>query len=175
MPAMTVSLVSSSVDDAERRVFAAEALQGLAQLVGAVAVERRDRHLDDRLGHEHAFQRAVLRLGGVGVAAGAVDAHARPRCRRPRPRRFLRACRRASCTMRLKRSFLAGALVVVHLALVDRALVDAHERQLAERILDDLERHADERLGRIGRRAAIFLRRVVPFLALISRSSGEGR
>ena len=37
MPAMTVSPVSSSVGDAERRIFAAEALQRLAQLVGAVA------------------------------------------------------------------------------------------------------------------------------------------
>ncbi len=45
---------------------------------------------------------------------------------------------------------LAGALVVVHFALVDRSLVDAEERQLAVRVFHDLEGHAHERLLGIG-------------------------
>ena len=69
---------------------------------------------------------------------------------------------------------LAGALVEVHFALVDRALVDAHEGQLAERIFDDLEGHAHERLGRIGLERELLVG-LSQFLALIGRSSGEGK
>ena len=52
--------------DAERRIFAAEALQCLGQLiVGIFAIGDRDRHFDDRLGNEHAFQRAELMASGA--------------------------------------------------------------------------------------------------------------
>ena len=70
---MIVSLVSSSVEICERRIFAAEAVQGLAQAVGAVAIGRGNRHLDDRFGHEHAFQRAIRVLRAIGIAAGRVE------------------------------------------------------------------------------------------------------
>ena len=53
-------------------------------------------------------------------------------------------------TMRLKRCFWPVRWLKKRFALFDRALVNPHEGQLAERIFDDLERHADERLGRIG-------------------------
>ena len=78
-------------------------------------------------------------------------------------------------TMRLKRSFLPVRWLKYMLALFDRALVDADERQLAERVVDDLERHADERLGRDRARAGRSSSGSFGFLAVTRRSSGEGR
>ena len=60
---------------------------------------------------------------------------------------------------------LAGALVDHLVALFHRALVDAHEGELAVRIVDQLERHADERLGGIGHERKFFLG-IVPLLGL---------
>ena len=60
---------------------------------------------------------------------------------------------------------LIGALVEVHVPLVDRSLIDAHERQLAERILDDLEGHAHEWLARIGLQREVLIG-LVPLLGL---------
>jgi len=69
---------------------------------------------------------------------------------------------------------LAGPLVKEGFALLDRALVNPHEGQLTERILDDLEGHADERLGWIGFQLE-FLVGMSQFFALIGRSRGDGK
>ena len=45
--------------------------------------------------------------------------------------------------------FAAGTLVDISATLLDRALVGPHESQLAKRIVDDLEGHADKRSGRV--------------------------
>ena len=72
---MIVSLVSSSVMTWNVGSSLRNRCRALPSWSAPSRLTRRDRHLDDRLGHEHAFQRAVLRLAGVGIAAGAVDAH----------------------------------------------------------------------------------------------------
>ena len=133
----------------ERRIFAAEAVQGLAQAVGAVALGRGDRHLDDRLGHEHAFQRAIRVLRAIGIAAGriesqngddvarlgGIDIFALVGMHPHDPAETLLA---------------AGALVEVAFALLDGALVHPHECQRAVGVFHDLEPHADHRLAGIG-------------------------
>ena len=134
--------------DVERRVFLAEPLQGLRESVHAVAAERIDRHLDDRLGDEHALERAVVRLGGVGIARSTVETHDRHDVAGLGLVDIL-----ATIGVHLHDAaeavLLAGALVKVHLTLLGRALVDTRKGELAELVVHDLERHADERLGRI--------------------------
>ena len=67
--------------------------------------------------------------------------------------------------IRVNRCFWLGA-IERGVPLLDRALVNPHERQLAERIFEmHLERHADERLGRIGFELERFVR-IVPLLGL---------
>ena len=60
---------------------------------------------------------------------------------------------------------LAGALVDHLVTLFHRALINAHEGELAVRIVDQLERHAHERLGRIGGQREFFFG-IVPLLGL---------
>ena len=160
--------------DLERGIFLAESLQGFAELVARLAVGRRDRHLDNRLRHEHVFQRAILRLAAVRVAAGAVDAHDRDDIARLGNIHFF-----ALIGMHLHDAaeafFLVGTLVVIRFALFDRALVDPHEGQLAERIFDDLERHADQRLRRIGRKRKRLRPGCPTSWRSVGRSSGDGK
>ena len=61
--------------DAEGRVLAHEAVEGLGELVVVGPLGGLDRQVDDRLGGEDALQRQVAPLGAVGVAGGALDAH----------------------------------------------------------------------------------------------------
>ena len=134
---------------AERRILAAEPLQGLTELVEAVAVGRRDRHLDHRLRHEHVLERAVFVVGGVGVAAGGVDAHHGHDVAGLARVDFL-ALVGVHLHDPAEPLLLAGPLVDVGLTLGDRALVDPHEGQLAVGVVDDLECHCHQRLLGIG-------------------------
>src|SRR5262249_46931069 len=70
--------------DAERRVLAAEPLQGLGQFIGAVALHRLDREADDGIRHEDAFQGvfdpvAAERITGRTIHADHGDDVAGPR------------------------------------------------------------------------------------------------
>ncbi len=105
-----------------------------------------------------------LRSEAEGIAAGAVDAQHRHDIARPGRVDFL-ALVGVHLDDAAEALLLVGALVEVHVALLDRALVDPHERQLAERVFDHLEGHAHERLGRIGLQCE-GLRRVVILLGL---------
>ena len=147
-------------EDVQRGVFAAEAVQGLAELVGPVALGRGDGHLDDRLGHEHALQRAIGILRAIGIAAGGVQAqHGHDVARLGRVDVFaLVGVHAHDAAVAL---LAAGALVVVAFTLLDRALVDPHEGQRAVGVFHHLEGHADHRLGRIGRQRHLLVRIVV--------------
>lgn len=59
----------------ERGIFFAEPCQCLTQAIARIAAGGADGHLDNGHGHVDAFQGAILRLAGVGIAAGGVDAH----------------------------------------------------------------------------------------------------
>ena len=142
---MMVSLVSSSVETWKVGVLLAEALEGLAELVGVVAAHRLDGHLDHRVGDVDVLQRAVVGLRAVGVAAGAVDAHHRDDVARLGGIDLL-ALLGVHLDDAAEAFLLARALVVVLLALADRALVDPGVGELPVLVVDDLERHADERL-----------------------------
>ena len=128
---------------AKRRVFAGETLQGLAQAVEAVSVGWRDRHFDDRLGDKHAFQRAVFLLGGVGIAAGSINANNSHDVSGFGNVDFspLVGVHFHDSTEPL---LLAGALVNVGLALGDRALIEPHECQLPVGVIDDFKCHCHE-------------------------------
>ena len=134
---------------AERRIFAGEPLQSLAQLVEPVAVGGGDRHLDHRLRHKHALQRAVFGIVGVGIARGSIDAHHSHDIPSFGQINFL-----ALVGMHphdpAETLLLAGALIDIGFALFDLPLIDPHERELAVGIVDDLEGHRHQRLLRIG-------------------------
>ena len=134
---------------AERRILAAEPLQGLAQLVEAVAVGRRDRHLDHRLRHEHVLERAVFVVCGVSITAGGIDAHHSHDVAGLARVDFL-ALVGVHLHDPTEPLLLAGALVDVGLTFGDRALVNPNERQLAVGVVHDLERHRNQRLLGIG-------------------------
>ena len=146
---MTVSLVSSSVLTRNVGIFLAEPGQRLAHFVRPFSAGGIDRHFDDGVGDEHAFERAILVLRGVGIAAGAIDAH-HGHDVAGTGRIDFRPLIGVHLDDAAEPLLLTGALVEEGFALLDRALVNPHESQLTERILDDLERHADERLRRIG-------------------------
>ena len=134
---------------AERRILAGEPLQSLAQLVEPVAVGGGDRHLDHRLRHKHALQRAVFGIVGVGIARGSIDAHHSHDIPSFGQINFL-----ALVGMHphdpAETLLLAGALIDIGFALFDLPLIDPHERELAVGIVDDLEGHRHQRLGGIG-------------------------
>src|SRR5262245_55751247 len=127
----------------ERRVFLTEPLQRLRESIHAIAADRIDRHLDDRLSHKHAFERAVVWLRGVGIARGTFQTHDRYDVAG-----LGRVDILAAISVHLhdatKAVFLAGTLVKVHLTLLGRALVNTREGELAELVVHDLECHADE-------------------------------
>ena len=133
---------------AEGRILTSEPLQGLAELVEPLAIGRNDRHLDHGLGHEHVFQRAILRVGGVGVAGGRIDAHHRDDVAGFGGVDILPLVGMHPHDA-AKPLLLARALVDVGLALLERALIEPHERELAVGIVNDLEGHRHERLRRI--------------------------
>jgi len=90
-----------------------------------------------------------LRLRRVRVAAGGVDAHDRDDIAGTRLIDLF-AVFGVHAKDAAEPLLATGPLVVIHLALLDRSLINAGERQLAVGIVDDLERHADERLLGIG-------------------------
>ena len=134
----------------QRGILAAEALQGLAQPIGAVAVGGGNGHLDDRLRHEHALQRAVGIGRGIGVAAGRVDAQDGHDIAGVR-RIDVFALVGVHAHDAAEALFAAVALIVVGLALAEAALVNPHEGERAVGVLDDLEGHGHGRLFRVGR------------------------
>ena len=160
MPATMVSPVSSSVEIWSVGILAAEAVQGLAQTVGAVALQRGHRHLDDRLRHKHAFQRAVGILRTVGVAASGVE---------PQNGDDVAGLGEIDVFALIgvhphdpAITFLAAiSLVEIAFALLDATLVHPHERERAVRVLHHLEGHTDHRLVGIGRQRHLLVRVVV--------------
>ena len=162
MPAMIVSLVSSSLktlnvgSSLRNRCRALLILSASARLTGVTET------LMTGLGTNMLSSEQYLVLGGVGIAAGAVDAHDGDDVAGLGRVDFFPLVG-VHLHDAAEAVLAAGALVVEHVALGHLALIDAHEGELAERIFDDLERHADERLGRIGLERQR-LRRVVPLL-----------
>ncbi len=137
---------------AEGRILAAEPLEGLAEAVGPVALHRLDREAEHRLGDEDAFEGHVDAVAAERVARGAVDADDGDDV----------ACLGfidvftfvgMHADQTAEADFLARPLVRVAFAFDDRPLVDAAVGELAERLHDRLEGHADERIaGRRGER-----------------------
>ncbi len=136
--------------DAERRIFLAEAGQCLSEPIRVDAVRRADRHLDHRFRHEHAFQRTVTGLVGIGITAGAVHADHRHDIAGLGAIDF-RAFVGVHPHDAAEAIAFAGSLVIVHLPFFDPALVNPHERELTVRIVHDLEGHADKGCLRIRR------------------------
>ena len=131
-------------EDAERRIFFAESLQRFAHLVPVAASLGADGDLDHRIGNEHRFQRAEVSFGGVRITAGRIDPHHGDDVA-GRGRFDFLALVAVHSHDAAEPLFARGPLVDVRFAFADRALINPHEGQLAERIVDDLERHADER------------------------------
>ena len=101
-------------------------------------------------------------VGGVGVAAGRIDAHDGDDVTGIGRVDFLTLVGMHPHDP-AEALLLARALVDVGLALLDRALVDPHEGELAIGIVDDLEGHRHQLLGRIGNEIERLVD-IVPFL-----------
>ena len=163
---------------AERRVFLREAVERLREVDLAVLVLRRDRERDDRVGHEHRGHRDVDLAVGERVARGAVDAEHRDDVAAPAPRDVVHLVRVHAHEARTLTFLLVRRAVDDEVALGDRALVDAHVRELTVAAVLELERRADERLVRRRSRARPSLRSCpdrAPVLDLASGSAGSRR
>ena len=149
MPAITVSPVSSSVITWN----VGSSLRNRCRALLSRSALSRDSGVIDILitGLATKMFSSVQYFGSlrIGVAARAVDAHDGHDVAGLGRVDFL-ALVGVHLHDAAEAVLLAGALVEVAAALLDLALVDARERELAELVVDDLERHADERLGRIG-------------------------
>ena len=173
MPEMIVSLVSWSTWTRNVGSSRMKRLQGLGELVVVGPLGGLDRQVDDRLGGEDALERQVGPLGAVGVAGRALDAHDGDD---------------VAGGGRVDVFLLVGVdaedpadpgplplpRVVVEGPLGERPLIDAHERDLAERLLDQLERHGHSGASGSGA-SGTSAPPLVWSLAKISRSSGLGR
>ena len=150
MPLMMVWADSSSRCTRKVGSSLVKRLSALEKLACAAALLRRDRERDDGGRHVHRGHRDVDRAVGERVARGALDAEERDDVAGARPRRCRSsrwsACGRCAgpCT------FFWFDWLKMKSPLVIRALVDAHVRQLAVAAVLELEREADERLGRVG-------------------------
>ena len=147
---MIVSLVSLSTwtrkvgSSRMKRFRALDSLSWSARLLGEIG------QVDDRLGGVDALQREVRPLVAVGVAGGALDAHDGD---------DVAGAGRVDVLLLVgvdaedpaDPALLPLAAVAVELALLERPLVDPHVRDLAERLLDELEGHRHQRARR-GRR-----------------------
>jgi hypothetical protein len=126
-----------------------KASKRLAQAVGILATLRSHRHLDDRVGHINALQRAHTWAGGRTCRRWRIDTHHGHDVARLANVNLL-ALVGVHAHDSAEPLLAAGPLVEVHLAFFDGALVNAKERQLPVGIVDDLEGHADKRFVGLG-------------------------
>ena len=130
--------------DRQGRVFLTEAIEGLAEFVRVAGFASLNRDLDNRFRNENRFERAVVRRFAVRFAGRTFDTDDRDDVAGAGGVEFdplfgVHAEDAADAF------FMAGALVDVGFALLERPFVNAHKGERPVRVFDRFERHRDQR------------------------------